>query len=1478
MTLPASATVGSAARVMLVGGPAGSGKSALAHTICKDMDEKGILVSSFFFSQMGQNLTSEDFMAAFIRGLSGTNHQIRHRIGEILLEKPTMASASAITQFQGLVLPVLHLLPADRTFVVGIDALDEQTDDVILDFLSDYVPQLPATFKFVLTTRPDPRVMRRLEKQSHIHIFSRSLTGSSSQEDLKRYALSRLSKTEYHDKISEELLDEFVSKAEGLFLWAETVLNHIDNSYDPPAELADILKGASRHWMEAEGATKKLESLYEHILSKLEWTDARFVEKYTVIMGALVTLMEPMSASGLANLYSPDGISEADIHRICTYIRPLLQDYSRESPRKVICLLHLSVKEFLGKRATPPYLLDYDLHHFALSRLSLITIKKHLHPQEVPSLKFTEGEWVWDLDGVKPTIPVLPKEDILEHLWYACRYFGKHELSIIRDHLDDRHATLLYETVVKDSQFIVEVCSSIGGVTDIVSLRNKAQKLVKESCDPSSVRKTAQTYFAVARCMYPQEASLVLVEEAIRIYRPFATKPTDSSMEFEFAMYLCWFGMLLSDRRRSISGGLSLQAMEEALTITHRLVTGFQTTPDAALGSLLLLESLILSKLSRYEDSLQVDINSVELFRRLEAAQPTKFGGKLARVLHNTADNLIFRGSHKQATPYIVEAIKLRRSLARDDPDKYEVPLSESLLKYVVSLIQSGKAPDALEFGEEALAIRRRLAVSNPSQFDAHLPAALVRVAWILRECGRHDDAIHISAESVQVCRRLAKHDSAAYEELLAASLHSHALCLSMTEATWIDGVQVAHEAVDLRRRLALEDRGRFSDGLAESLFNLAYDLDQCGRSSDAVPFALESVEIRRFLAEKNLKAHEPSLATSLHYYALYLSKSAATLEDSIQFGQEAVSIRRQLAQDNPQNFREDLAQSLLNLAWDLDSCNRTSEAVPISLEYVRIRRQLAELDPSTNEPLLASSLHFHALYLSKTSGTLEDSIEYGRNAVAIRRRLAADNPDDNDIELARSLRNLALALHKCNRNIDAIPFASESLEIYRQLAGENPETHNPSLADSLHSYAVYLSKSSTTLKDSIPPAREAVVMRRLLASDQPQLFGRALARSLINLALTLVECGQHLDAAPLALESVEIRRALASEDPTEHEASLAESLHVYAFSQSQSPQTLPNSIPSAKEAVDIRRRLALANPNEFEEKFVLSLSNLAIFLSNSDQDREAIPIFRELVGIKRGLVQKDPTDEPLHDLANNLHNYSICLLLSGNTEASIQPMEESVGILRRLVSRNPSGFEPVLAYTLFSLSGNLSECSRFIDGASASQEAVDMYRRLVEKDQATYEPNLGLSLINLAWSRESEALVSAEESLTIHRRTALADQTKFKDGLLMALGMVAFCLNISERYQDSLPVIIDGLATHPQAAQEMTPRLLDRQFGGLRKAHAESLIGLGREKEAITPLQEAIIIYRRLLDGAPMSRLYGQELQKCTQILKRISGNMASV
>ncbi|TFK17940.1 hypothetical protein FA15DRAFT_604178, partial [Coprinopsis marcescibilis] len=113
-----------AERVLVVGGPAGSGKSALAHTICKGMHDIGLLVASFF-SHTNQHLTSDDFMAVFIRGLCSINPQIEQGIGRLLVETPALASSPAITQFEGLVIPIIPLLPTDRMFVVGIDALDE---------------------------------------------------------------------------------------------------------------------------------------------------------------------------------------------------------------------------------------------------------------------------------------------------------------------------------------------------------------------------------------------------------------------------------------------------------------------------------------------------------------------------------------------------------------------------------------------------------------------------------------------------------------------------------------------------------------------------------------------------------------------------------------------------------------------------------------------------------------------------------------------------------------------------------------------------------------------------------------------------------------------------------------------------------------------------------------------------------------------------------------------------------------------------------------------------------------------------------------------------------------------------------------------------------------------------------------------------------------------------------------------------------
>ncbi|TFK18232.1 hypothetical protein FA15DRAFT_710051 [Coprinopsis marcescibilis] len=1439
-----------AERVLVVGGPAGSGKSALAHTICKRMHDSGLLVASFF-SHTNQELTSEDFMAVFIRGLYSINPQIEQGIGQVIVENPALASSPAITQFEGLVIPIIPLLPTDRTFVVGIDALDEQSDRVLVAFLRDYVPRLPATFKFVLTTRPVPQVMEHLEGQPHCP-YVPPFAGRWIE----------LSRCPY---------------SEGLFLWAETVLNHIDNSYDPPTELADIVKGASSHWMESQTSTKKLESLYAHILSKLPWTDYRFVEKYNVVMGAFVALMEPLSVLGLTALYTPDGITEEDIHRICGFIRPLLQDYSRDTPRKPVQLLHLSVQEFLTRNAPPPYHIDINVPHPLLSRLSLLTIKTELVPTNVPTLGFTEGDWVWNFTESPPGIPRLSKDVVLEHLWYACCHLGQHELSVLKVIADKSHGALLYEVVVEDPRYLLEASASMGALIDIVSLQKKAVRLYSVQCTSENTSMTIKSYFAMACCLYPQDRSLGLMEEAVRLHRQSIQSLRDPSTELEYSAGLVRLAELLYTRLRSSEG---LRIAEEALAITRRLTSASHTMASPVLGSALLLQSRILCKLQRSKESHEMDLKAINTFRELAAAQSGIFCVHLAMALYWTGKNLIIRKRHNEATIYIQESAKLHRWLARSNPDKHEPHLARVLLECGYCLAEVGKPIEAVPLGEEAVVILKRRLVKDPSYLSPDLAHSLYWLAWYLFKCGRHGDALLPSTESLHIRRSLAEADPAAYESALSDSLHGHALYLSMSPTTSAKSIACGQEAVQIRRRLGCEDPHSFDAGLAQSLFNLACNLGNCSRYSEAVSIAKECVDIRRRLAEAYPAVHEASLASSLHNYAFYLSKSPITLAESIEPGQEAVEIRRRLARKDPQTFYTGLAQSLDNLACDLDNCSRHSEAVPIAKECTEIRRSLVEGNPERYEPSLASSLYNYAIYLSKSPTTLAESIEPGQESVNIRRRLACEDPQSFDADFAQSLFTLAYTLDQCSRDREAVPITKECVDIRRRLAEGDPAAHEASLADSLYNYAFYLSKSPATLVESIEPGQEAVEIRRRLACKDPQAFDAGLAQSLFNLTGSLDSCNRHSEAIPLAKEYVDIRRRLAEGDPGTYEASQASSLYNYAFYLSKSPITLAESIEPGQEAVKIRRRLARKDPQTFYAGLAQSLNNLACDLGNCSRHSEAVPIAKECVDIRRRLAEENPAAYEA-SLASSLHNHAVYLSKSSSTlPESIEPGKKAVDIRRRLAREDPQRVDADLAQSLYNLACNLANCSRYGEAVPLLKDCVETRRRLTERDCAdTHEPLLAWTLNKHACylaqipGRAPEAVKPAEESVLILHRLALDDPKAFSNDLVASLDTMAYSLNHCGRYEDALPPALEGLEIYRKAIEEEAYGVSDHQSSSLHKTYAKSLVGLGRDDEATVPLKSAIIIYERLVSAEPEDASYSLELQECRQLLEKLSG-----
>ncbi|TFK19345.1 hypothetical protein FA15DRAFT_626881 [Coprinopsis marcescibilis] len=1069
----------SGARILLVPGPAGSGKSALAHTICERLDQKGLLVCSVFFDNTGQQPTAEDFTVALILGLSSINDSVKQAIAEIIVENRTLASASAPRQLKDVILPIMPKLPANRNFVIGIDALDEQPNPATLQLLQEHVPRLPSTFRFVLTTRPARQVMQYLENRPHIISFPHRLAGDNSNTDVKTYITFRLYKTNYSDTISNGLLVAFIAKSEGLFLWAETVLNHIDNAFNHAAELSDIIAGASSYWTEAETAVVKLERLYEHILSKLEWKDCRFVEKYNIVVGALVTLQEPLSRRGLAGMYSPDRITEDDIHGICMLIRPLLQNYSVDDPTQPIHLLHLSVREYLVQRAPQPFRTDSEVHHNSLTRLCLLAIRRELTAENVPILGYLDGDWAWDPAEKGRKIPVLLRTSHTEPLWYSIQHFDTHWRSLGEEE-DQELTTLLHKIVVENPRPLLEVVASTRSMIDIVSLQCKA--LPRGPLSLTLARWTAKIYVSLARCLRSEDQhieALPLLQEAVELYAPYKDEYSDFAVALEFATGLTWLGGCLCSLDHAEDAS---PHVEEALTISRQLALTHADEARLALAHSMQIKGFALDQMKRYDEACENDIQVLDLFRQLVLHQPEKFHRWMCATLRKLAWSLRRCNRYEEAVVVIQEEIGYRREITEHEPET-KVDLADSLQRHAIHLRDAKRTSEACETAREALEIRRALAGQDPKKHNASLANSLRGLAAVLNLCSQDAEVIPLSYEAIEIHRQLVANDPSTFEPVLSQSLHNYALYLDKVGRT-PEAFEYGREAVEIRRRLAHNDPVKYNAGLGQSLHILAWHLNLCGRVAEAILFSYEAIEVRRQLVANDPSTFQPDLSYSLHNCALYLEKVGRTAE-AVEYSQEAVEIQRRLAHSNPKKHNAGLANSLHILAWHLNLCSRDAEAIPFLYEAIEIRRQLVANDPSTFQPNLSQSLQNYALYL-KNVGRTAEAVEFGQEAVEIQRRLAHNDPGKYNAGLGHSLYNLAAHLYLCGSVAEAIPFSYEAVEIRRQLVGSSPSTFEPDLFRSLSNHAIYFNNIGRTAEAS-EYSQQAGQIQCPLATNNPK-------------------------------------------------------------------------------------------------------------------------------------------------------------------------------------------------------------------------------------------------------------------------------------------------------------------------------------------------------------------------------------------------------
>ncbi|KIM51381.1 hypothetical protein SCLCIDRAFT_1224567, partial [Scleroderma citrinum Foug A] len=313
-------------RIFWLHGQAGSGKSAIAHTIALQYKNSGGLCSCFCFARdRTPERQEEKMLSTIVQDLANRDPAFRQALWEKLLKPLRKGSDGRV-----------------GSVVVVINALDESRPNAsqkyILKVLTE-AASLPSNFCILLTLRPLADIMFALRDTQHVKGVS--LDKVPAESDIHLYVSEQLKGGRGIGAVE---ISQIVCRADGLFEWAwlacewirpgiagETIKERFD----------DLMKRTLR-----EGKIlldKMYIAVLERAVGRRQKSLAHFHSSMRQILYTLKPL--PMDALHAMRMHFPHGDDCFDVALILDYMGSLLSGVTdRKNP---VRLLHSSFHDFL---------------------------------------------------------------------------------------------------------------------------------------------------------------------------------------------------------------------------------------------------------------------------------------------------------------------------------------------------------------------------------------------------------------------------------------------------------------------------------------------------------------------------------------------------------------------------------------------------------------------------------------------------------------------------------------------------------------------------------------------------------------------------------------------------------------------------------------------------------------------------------------------------------------------------------------------------------------------------------------------------------------------------------------------------------------------------------------------------------------------------------------------------------------------------
>src|SRR5882762_7481506 len=298
-------------------GVAGTGKSTIAQTVANHFNRTRQLGASFFCSRDDAECSNVGLVFPTIAyQLSLFNTSFRSHLSEVMDTDPDVQYALASMQLEELIINPLHASKETfRPCIIVIDALDECKDEnatstillALSVFASRYFP-----LKFFITSRPVTNVEHGFRNTGLIKdtnaLVLHSIPWDISQKDIRIYLQDRLSRTAQSFGLTTwpagDGLDRLIEQARGLFIFAATVANFIEdrNASNPRQQLRVIL-AMTYISSPASSPHRHLDSLYLKVLREAFpeiGEDQR--SRLRMVLGTIVLLFDPLDPKSLEAL------------------------------------------------------------------------------------------------------------------------------------------------------------------------------------------------------------------------------------------------------------------------------------------------------------------------------------------------------------------------------------------------------------------------------------------------------------------------------------------------------------------------------------------------------------------------------------------------------------------------------------------------------------------------------------------------------------------------------------------------------------------------------------------------------------------------------------------------------------------------------------------------------------------------------------------------------------------------------------------------------------------------------------------------------------------------------------------------------------------------------------------------------------------------------------------------------------------------